>query len=411
MSKNKSYDILIIGGGIAGVAAALESSRSGFKTALIEKTVLWGGMVTSGLVPIYMPLCDGMGHQVTFGIAEELLFASIKYGPGGISPKWNKKASGRDKTEKLENYDELYPEAKLSRRFQTFYNPFSFAFGLDELLENSSVDLWLDTLACLPVMKGNRITGLEVENKSGRIRINAAMIIDGTGDADIAFRSGAPCVERGSYPSFLYQYSSLDLAKKAVAKKNAGRLVTWRGGGSSNEWGKGYDGSKGIFTGTDGKGLTEFIMESRRIARIKLAEEQEKKGRHNIYPAALPSMHQIRMTRRIQGEDIVKDSMVNKFHPDSIGLIADCRKLNAVWEVPYGSILPGNIENLLVIGRCSAAEEYAWQVTRLVQSAALTGQIAGMAACIAIRHKTSPARLDVKEVQDSAVKAGIKIHI
>lgn len=411
MAKIKTYDILVVGGGLAGVAAALEASRSGFRTALIEKTVLWGGMVTSGLVPIYMPLCDGMGHQVTFGIAEEFLYASIKYGPGGISPKWMKKEKKQDKPVKLENYDELYPEAKLSKRFQTFYNPFSFAFGLDELLENSSVDLWLDTLACLPVMKGKKITGIEVENKSGRLRIDASIIIDGTGDADIANRSGAPCVERGSYPSFLYQYSSMDLAKKAVTKKNASRLVTWRGGGSSNEWGKGYEGPKGIFTGTDGKGLTEFIMESRRIARIKLAEEQEKTGRWNIYPAALPSMHQIRMTRRIKGEDIVKDSMVNKYHPDSIGLIADCRKVNAVWEVPYGSILPGNVENLLVAGRCSAAEEYAWQVTRLVQSAALTGQIAGMAACLAIKHKTSPDRLEVKMIQEKATQAGIRLHI
>jgi len=411
MLKNKSYDILIVGGGIAGVSAALESSRSGFKTALIEKTVLWGGMATSGLVPIYMPLCDGKGNQVTYGIAEELLYASIKYGPGAISGQWDKRKSKKAKNEKLENYDELYPEGMLSKRFQTFYNPFSFAFGLDELLENSTVDLWLDTLACLPVMKGKRITGIEVENKSGRLRIDASVIIDGTGDADIAFRAGAPCTERGSYPSFMYQYSSLELAEKAVARRSANRLVTWHSGGSSNEWGKGYDGPKGIFTGTDGKGVSEFLMESRKIARIRLAGEQEKQGRQNIYPAALPTMHQIRMTRRIDGEDIVKDDMVNTFHPDSIGLIADCRKTDAVWEVPYGSILPGNVENLLVAGRCSAAEEYTWQITRLVQSAALTGQVAGIAACMAFRNKTSPEKIDIKDLQTAIAEKGIKLHI
>jgi len=250
-----------------------------------------------------------------------------------------------------------------------------------------------------------------VENKSGRILIQAGIVIDGSGDADIAFRAGAPCVERGSYPSFMYQYSSLKLAEKALSKNSASRLVTWLGGGSANEWGKGYNGSKGICTGTDGKSLTEFLMESRRVARIKLAEEQNEQGRENIYPAAMPSMHQIRMSRRIEGEDIVKDSMVNTFHPDSIGLIADCRKINAVWEVPYGSILPKNVENLLVIGRCNAAEEYAWQVTRLVQSAALTGQIAGIAACLALTNHTSPDKLDVQDVQEEAVNKGIKLHL
>lgn len=182
------------------------------------------------------------------------------------------------------------------------------------------------------------------------------------------------------------------------------------GGGSANEWGKGYDGPKGVCSGTDGKGLSEFLMESRRVARIKLAEEQNEQGRENIYPAALPSMHQIRMSRRIDGEDTVKDAMVNTFHPDSIGLIADCRKVNSVWEVPYGSLLPKKVENLLVIGRCNAAEEYAWQVTRLIQSAALSGQAAGIAACLALKHKTSPSKLDVKDVQESAVNKGIKLH-
>ena len=82
MGNEKNYDVLVVGGGCAGIAAALESARSGLQTALVEKTILWGGLATSGLVPIYMPLCDGKGRQVTFGIAEELLKLSIKHGPG-----------------------------------------------------------------------------------------------------------------------------------------------------------------------------------------------------------------------------------------------------------------------------------------------------------------------------------------
>jgi hypothetical protein len=408
MVKKKTYDVLVVGGGVAGVAAALEASRSGWKTAIIEKTILWGGMATSGLVPIYMPLCDGKGRQVTFGMAEEFLYASIKYGPGALPPVWAKKRSG--KNEHFE-YDELYQGSGMAKRFQTFFCPAAFAFSLDELLENSKVDLWLDTLACLPVMHGNKITGVEVENKSGRILVNARIIIDGSGDADIAFRAGAPCVERGSSPSMLYQYSSLKLAQQAVAKKSATRLVTWHGGGAANEMGKGYDGPKGIFTGTDGKGLSEFIMESRRVARCKMAKEQQEQGRQNVYPTALPSMHQIRMTRRIDGEDLVKDDMMNKFHPDSVGMIADCRQVEAVWEVPYGALLPKKVENLLVVGRCHAADEYVWHVTRLIQSAALTGQVAGIAAGLAIQKKTTPHNLVVGMIQKKAKNRGIVLHL
>ena len=81
---DKKYDVAVVGGGIAGVAAAVQAARCGKKTVLIEKTVYCGGLATAGLVYVYLPLCDGNGRQVTFGIAEELLHCSIKYGPGEV---------------------------------------------------------------------------------------------------------------------------------------------------------------------------------------------------------------------------------------------------------------------------------------------------------------------------------------
>lgn len=409
MVKAKEYDVLIVGGGIAGVAAALEASRSGLRSALIEKTILWGGLATSGLVPIYMALCDGNGRQVTFGIAEELLGVSIRYGPGSVPEGWYKKDS--KKTDK--DLDELYTETIMSKRYLTIFSPMAYVFGLDEILQESNTDLWLDTLACKPVMEGSRIIGVEVENKSGRILIKASCVIDGTGDADIAYRCGAPCREQGSYPSYLYQSTSLKRAKQAVEKNSASRLVFWHGGGGANEFGKGYDGDKGIFTGTDGKGVSEFVMESRRVARERLKAEQAEEGvgRENLYPAALPSISQIRMTRCVDGEETVLPDMVNKYNEHSVGMIADCRKTGAVWEVPYGALVPRGIENLLVIGRCVSAVDYGWQITRLIPPAALTGQIGGIAAKLAIQGGTSPNRLDVKDVQKAIESKGIVLHI
>jgi hypothetical protein len=394
--KRKTYDVLVVGGGVAGVAAALEASRSGLSTALVEKTILWGGLATSGLVPIYMPLDDGKGRQVTFGIAEELLHASIEYGPGDAPPQWMGKggpAVGR------EDYEELYPGSDLGRRYCTAFAPMSFVLGLDEVLESSSVDLWLDTLACLPVMEGNRVTGAEVENKSGRIAILAKCVIDGSGEADMAARAGAPCTERGSFPSFLYQYTSLGQARKAVQEKSAAKLVTWKPGGAAGEMDKGYEGTLPMQSGCDGKGLSAWIMESRRVARRKLAAEQVKEGRQNIYPAALPTMHQIRMSRHINGVESIRDEDRNRRHEHSVGVIADCRKTDAVWEVPYGCLIPRMVENILAVGRCADAGPYAWQVSRLIQSASMMGQVAGVAAKLAVTENTSPSKLDVKDVQ------------
>lgn len=421
MDSNRSYDVLIVGGGIAGVAAALECTRSGLRVAVVEKTILWGGMATSGLVPIYMPLCDGRGRQVTLGIAEELLWASIKYGPGRVPSRWADRAAqhARERADIRadEEVTELYPEAKFEDRYIVAYSCPAFALGLDELMEQCGADLWLDTLACTPIISGNRVRGVEVENKSGRIAVEATCIIDASGDADVAFRAGAPCEERGSYPSFLYQYTSLALAREAVEADCAKRLVTWHPGGSSNEMDKGYDGPSPKRSGVRGKDVSAFLVESRRIARQKLAAEQaqaaagDAEGRENVYPAALPTMHQIRMTRMIQGQETVLTDRRNQRCDSSVGLIADCRKTDAVWEVPYGSLLPKKVEGLLVVGRCSSAEGYAWQVTRLIPAVALTGQVAGIAARLAAEQGTLPHKLAVADVQQAAEARGIVLHL
>ena len=73
------YDIAVCGGGFAGISAALAAARQGKRTLLLEKQFLLGGLGTAGLITIYLPLCDGFGHQVSFGIAEELLRLSIKH--------------------------------------------------------------------------------------------------------------------------------------------------------------------------------------------------------------------------------------------------------------------------------------------------------------------------------------------
>jgi len=408
MVGEKTYDVAVIGGGVAGVAAALQCARDGLKTALVEKTVLFGGMATTGLVPIYMPLCDGNGRQVTFGIAEELLIASIKYGRGHIPARWGGASAGESGAE------ELYDEADLGKRYMTPFNPWSFALALDEVLEASGADLWLDTLACLPILEGGELAGVEVENKSGRIALRAGCVIDATGDADIAARAGAACEEFGSFPSSLYQYSSLELARKAVEAGSAEKMVTWRGGGGANEFDVGYEGLAPRLSGVSGRDVSAFLMESRRIAREKLAGEQAAlgaDGRLQHYPASLPAMHQIRMSRRIVGQELVAADADGRRCETSVGLITDCRKVGAVWEVPYGSLLPDAPGRLLVVGRCMAAEGYAWQVTRLIPAAALTGQAAGIAAGVAIRAETSPDRLDAADVQQAAESAGFVLHI
>ena len=92
-----THDLVVVGGGLAGVSASLAAARRGLSVGLVEKGPYLGGLATMGLVAIYLPLCDGEGRQVLGGIAEELLHLSLKYGPGQIPEPWQDPAATRNK--------------------------------------------------------------------------------------------------------------------------------------------------------------------------------------------------------------------------------------------------------------------------------------------------------------------------
>jgi len=152
--KNTDYDIAVCGGGIAGISAALAASRLGKKVVLFEKNFLLGGLGTSGLITIYLPLCDGLGKQVSFGIAEELLKLSIKYGAEDKYPDNWLEGKGT-KTEK-------------DKRYEVQYNAQIFAILAEELLLKNGVDILYGSYVVDAEKKDGIIDHLCVENKSGK---------------------------------------------------------------------------------------------------------------------------------------------------------------------------------------------------------------------------------------------------
>jgi 2-polyprenyl-6-methoxyphenol hydroxylase-like FAD-dependent oxidoreductase len=392
----RDYDVLVAGAGVAGVAAALQAARMGLRTALIEKTVLLGGLATTGLINIYLPLCDGRGRQVTFGIAEELLRLSIKYGPGDVPAGWREPGEHAERG-----------------RYRVAFSPASFVLAMDEALEAAGVTLWLDTLVCRPVIADDRITGLAVENKNGRGLLTAACMIDATGDADVAFRAGAPCAEGDNWLSLWAVQVSLERAERAVRSPNAASLLDVIHLGADNA-GRGAPPGFPKLHGTDAEQVTEFVMASRRLLREHYAARQAEGGaadRRTLFPVTLPSMAQFRTTRRILGRETMRDGEHGQQRPTAIGLVADWRKAGYVWEIPYGALLPQGVTGLLVAGRCISSAGDAWEVTRVIPPAALTGQVAGLAAGLALRQGTTPDRLPASVLQTALEQLGIPFHI
>ncbi len=392
MQFDRTYDVVVAGAGVAGVAAALESARAGLSTALVEKTVQTGGLATSGIVNIYLPLCDGKGTQVTFGIAEELLHLSYKYGPGDVPADWQTLADDKAKS-----------------RYRVTFSPAAFVLAMDEVLVDAGVDLWFDTLVCAAIMDGDRVAGIEAENKGGRGALLAKCLIDATGDADVAYRAGAPCAETDNWISLWSLEASLPAARKAVQESNGDHLLCRATLGGWNN-GQNHPEGKPKLVGTDGRQVSSFVLESRKLL-IEHYQNAYAKGegldRHSCFPVTLPTMAQFRTTRRIVGQATMSDGQQDLDVDDSVGLVADWRASGQVWEIPYRALVPKRIRGLLVAGRCMSSEGDAWEVTRVIPPAALTGQVCGIAASIAIRHQTTPDTLDVADLQNALERADV----
>ena len=316
-----------------------------------------------------------------------------RYGPGEVNPDWAKARNGRR------------PE-----RYSVVFSPASYTLALDEALEQAGVDLWLDTLVCAPVMDGRRVAGVEVETKTGRGVIRAKCVVDATGDADLAFRAGAECIESQNWPALWAFELSIEIARRAAESGKGLDLLR------KVVFGKGGAGPlappEGGFYGTRGEEVTRFVLDGRRRLREHYrARYAEGHDRHTLFPMTLPAMAQYRTTRAIVGRTTLVDGDAGRRFADSVGMVADWRKTGSIWEVPYGSLLPSRVEGLLAAGRCTASHGDAWHVTRVIPACSLTGQVCGVAAGLAVQRACLPDELPAETVQDALRKRGVLLHI
>lgn len=381
-------DVFVLGGGIAGVSAALAAARQGKKVLLCEKSFLLGGLATSGLVTVYLPLCDGMGHQVSFGIAEELLKLSVK--------DWNNGKRGYRDWIQGEN-----PHTEHSPRYEVDFNPHLFAIATEELLTRNGVKILYGTTAVAAIKKGKRIETVIVENKSGRQGIRAKSFVDASGDCDLAFMSGTPTVRftQGNVLAAWYYFlqsgeshlNMLGFCDVPDEEKKQGatveQLVDKR------------------FSGLDGEELSEMTVLSHQVMYRdmlkKLGQDKE------AIPLTVPTIPQIRMTRRVDGVYTLTGHDEGKHFDSSIGVVSDWKKRGPVYEIPFEALFNGETENLICAGRCVSNDEYMWDILRVIPCCAVTGEAAGTAAALSEDFNN----LDIKELQKELVKNGVRLHL
>lgn len=381
-----TYDVAVCGGGFAGISAALAAARQGKKVALFERQFLLGGLGTAGLITIYLPLCDGYGHQVSFGIAEELFHLSISHGAEDFYPdNWLSEDGSRTEHDK---------------RFEVQYNPQLFAILAEKLLKDEGVEILYGTYAVGVTVEDTRIKYILTESKSGRQAYRVRSVVDATGDCDIAHFANAPTdtFKQGNVLSAWYYF---------VGK--SGYALNMLGDSDIPEEEK----TDGIeleflvdkrFTGLEAEELSEMMYLSHQASYEDFLERRTEDP--SLFPVTMATIPQIRMTRKIVGEYVLSDKEMHTCFEDSIGMVSDWKKRGPVYEVPFRTLYSTSIRNLICAGRCTSVTETMWDIMRVIPCCAVTGQAAGTAAAMTDDFPN----LDVKQLQEQLRKDGVVLH-
>lgn len=382
-------DVLVCGGGVAGIAAAIAAARSGKKVILTERQFMLGGLATAGLVTIYLPICDGYGKQVSFGLAEELLKLSIK--------EWHDTEFGYLNWIEADN---TTVNDKTTPRYEVNFNPQLFAISAEKELLKENVKILYGTTAVATSVTKDKVDAVIFENKSGRFAITAKSFVDATGDADLAKFSGLSTSQfsKGNRLAAWYYYNG----KNDYTLKMLGEADIPDSDRNGNK--KVVHLSKKTFTGIDGEEISDMVCMSHE--QILKHMHTLRKSQPDIQPLTIATIPQLRMTRRINGEYTLHDDEMHKYFEDSVGLISDWRKRGPVYEVPFRTLYSSEMKNLLFAGRITSVTDDMWDIMRVIPCCAVTGEAAGIAAAMG----DDMTLINIKELQAELTKRGVKIH-
>jgi hypothetical protein len=410
-------DVLVVGGGCAGSAAALAAARAGAKTLLVEKAPFAGGIITS----VGLPYFDGIAHITTKrvvvrGIALELLAKS-----GVCAPD----------AQKIVSHNPTIP------------NTFEFKLLLDRLFKEQAgrLDVLFNSFVCEATSSDGRITEVTLANKDGLVTVKPKVVIDCSGDADVAAWAGAPFEQNSEVQPLTLHFrignvertpDITKLCREALKQAQAaGELPYYYGPGVMFMFAKNEVYIHGIrvpANPTDAADLSRAEIQGRADAHAMFrAWKQHVPAFKDAYFIESYPWIGVRESRRIIGQHVLSEDDLMKgrrfddaiatgcwyldIHPNKTTTGGandfDPRKVQPEpYDIPYRSLLPQKLANLLVAGRCHSATRGAHASTRVTVTAMAMGEAAGVAAAMSIATKTEPGQLNGQKVREALAKVG-----
>jgi flavin-dependent dehydrogenase len=409
-------DVLVVGGGPAGVAAAVSAARQGAKVFLAEATACLGGLGTSGMVPAFMQFTDGVNF-LAGGIGEEILNKMWEYGG---------KIEGSEYSIKVEALKRVY----------------------DDIVTEAGVDFTLHTQMVAVDAEDGLVNYVVFAAKSGMFAVKAKIYIDGTGDGDLCAWAGAE-YEKGDENGEMMAgtlcslWANIDWDRvvrpdnRRLEEAIKDKIFTYEDRHLSGIWrtgktlGGGNIGHTYDVDGTDERSLTKSLIWGRKsMTEFERYYREYLDGYEEMELAATGAILGIRESRRILGDYVmVLDDFINRasfddeigryaypidIHPSDTSVEGFKKfekeyynlryKDGESYGIPYRALTPRGLQNVLVAGRCVSCDRYMQSSIRVMPGCYITGQAAGVAAAMAAEKNTDTRGIDIKELQ-SRLKA------
>lgn len=375
-------DVLVVGGGPAGFAAAVSAARAGAKTTLVERYGYLGGLWSGGLVLLVISTHaqeQGQLTQVVRGIGGELLARLAKV-DGGIVNRGDTK-------------------------FNPTSDPEATKFMMDEMVREAGVKMFFHCWATDVVMEGGAIRGVVFESKAGRQAILAKTVVDTTGDGDIFAAAGAEHEQRLHAIGLVHRLGNVD--RSDLARLKAAGFKTM--GGIEPQASVRWVNLRGPSTnGLDLNELTRLEMDHRRTIWNHVQKLRKAPGGESLFLLQVAPQLGVRTTRLLAGTHQLtfKESREPRQFSDTIAVGGAQNAKHRGWPIPYGVMLPKKLDGLLTAGRSTCVDEKLVEDMRLIGSCLTTGHAAGAAAALAVQSNCRLREVNISKLQKLLTSQG-----
>jgi hypothetical protein len=405
-------DLVVVGGGPAGISAAVAGARNGLDVVLLERYPYLGGLASGGMVLVLDDMCNG-GEVSVRGICRELIGRMERLGLAVTPPEqdWRSDPALWRKWSRWGTFDFTSHAKPQPICYATAFDPDAFKRVANDLVVEAKIGLRLHSWFSRTIVKDGRAEGVIVESKEGRQAILGSVVVDATGDLDVAASAGAAHAEGAYIVTTVFRLGGVDVAEaerfeyeEPEAYKAVDKEIKKVIGGAWDKWWlktplpgvvwcncphmSGFDGLK-----VDD--LTRADIEGRkRIDAIVAHARAHLPGFRDCFIVDVAPQLGIRQTRLLEGRYVVtKEDVAERRHfHDSVARGRD-------YYTPYRALLPREVGNLIVAGRHYSATSSAQKMSREIPPCMAMGEAAGVAAALALESRVSLDKVDIRKLQ------------